>query len=187
VLQEGGGDTRIGVPFSATAGVEEVCGRYGAECVRTRADFRSLMELAGDDPSLAFAGDSEGGFIFPRFLPAFDAMLAAGKLLELLAITGRRLRDVRQGIPRYARATRQVHCPWEHKGTVMRRLHEESRELRTEHVDGLKVHLDGDWVLVLPDVSAPVIHVKAETGEPGDAEELADRYAALLSELQGGL
>lgn len=187
VLNEGHSDMRIAVPFGATSGVEVICARYGAECVRTKADARSLMEWAGDDPALAFAGDSEGGFIFPRFLPAFDAMLAVGKLLELLAVTGRPLSSVRQGLPRYYRASRQVQCPWEHKGAVMRRLHEESQGLRTEHVDGLKVHLDGDWVLVLPDVSAPVFHVKAETYEPGAAAVLADQYATMIAELQDGL
>jgi mannose-1-phosphate guanylyltransferase/phosphomannomutase len=187
VLNEGQSDTRIAVPFDATAGVEVICARYGAECTRTKADARSLMERAGDDPTLAFAGDSEGGFIFPRFLPAFDAMLAAGKLLELLAVTGRRLSSVRQDLPRYYRASRQVQCPWEHKGAVMRRLHEESRGLRTEHIDGLKVHFDGDWVLVLPDVSAPLFHVKAETLEPETADVLAHRYAAMITGLQDGL
>jgi mannose-1-phosphate guanylyltransferase / phosphomannomutase len=187
VLQDGGPETRIAVPFSATMGVEEVCGRYGAHCVRTRADARSLMERAGDDPDLAFAGDSQGGFIFPHFLPAFDAMLSVGKLLELLAITGHRLSELRRTLPQYARMDLQVHCPWEHKGTIMRRLHEDSQGLRTEHLDGLKVVFDEGWALVLPDVSAPLFHVRAESTDPAAAETLVKRYAARIEDLEQDL
>jgi len=184
VLQDRGAGTKVAVPFSATSGSEEVCSRYGAECVRTRADARSLMEAAGDDPGLAFAGDSEGGFIFPHFLPAFDAMLAVGKLLELLASTRLKLSEVRRRLPQYTRVDQQVPCPWEHKGTVMRRLHEETQDLRTEHLDGLKIHTDGGWALVLPDVSAPLFHVRAESSDPEEAQALAAHYAARIEELQ---
>jgi mannose-1-phosphate guanylyltransferase/phosphomannomutase len=184
VLREHGPGAKIAAPLSATSGVEEVCTRFGARCVRTKADARSLMERAGDEPELTFAGDSQGGFIFPHFLSAFDAMLAVGKLLELLAKSGKQLREVRRELPQYARADVQVECPWEHKGTIMRRLHEESQALQIEHLDGLKIHFDGDWVLVLPDLSAPRFHVRAESTDPIAAEALAHRYAARIGELQ---
>ena len=187
VLQAAGTGARIAVPFNATSGVEEVCSRYGATAIRTKADSRSLMETAGGTPDLALAADSEGGFIFPRFLPAFDAMLAVGKLLELLAESGQRLGEVRARVPRYHRARSQVQCPWEHKGTVMRRLHEETTDFPVEHLDGLKIHLDGGWVLVLPDVSAPLFHVQAESADSETARKMVEQYAARIEELQEGL
>jgi len=187
VLQERGRDIRIAVPFTATSGVEEVCARYGASCVRTKADARSLMETAGSEAELAFAGDIEGGFIFPRFLPAFDAMLAVGKLLELLAGTGQKLSEVRARVPRYYRAAAAVPCPWEHKGTVMRRLHEQARGLQMEQLDGIKIFGDEGWVLVLPDVSAPLFHVRAESKDEQRAQGMAAEYAAKIEGLQEGL
>ncbi len=187
MLQKAGSGAKVAVPFSATSGVEEVCGRYGATAIRTKADSRSLMEAAGNMPDLIFAGDSEGGFIFPRFLPAFDAMLAAGKLLELLASSGERLSEVWARLPRYHRARRQVQCPWEHKGTVMRRLHEETTGRRVEHLDGIKIYLDGGWVLVLPDVSAPLFHVQAESADEETVETVVEQYVARIAELEEGL
>jgi len=187
VLEAGGTEGRIAVPFSASAGAEEVCARHGATCVRTKADARSLMERAGSDPDLMFAGDSDGGFIFPRFLPAFDAMLALGKLLELLATSEMKLSAVRSRLPQYHRAEAHVECPWEQKGMVMRRLHEDTQGMEVEHLDGIKIALDGEWVLVLPDVSAPLFHVRAESREAARAEALVEKYAARIRELQEGL
>ncbi len=187
VLRDAGDGARVAVPFNATSGVEEICGRYSATAIRTKADSRSLMETAGSTPDLVFAGNSEGGFIFPRFLPAFDAMLAVGKLLELLATSGQRLSEIRARMPTYYRARAQVQCPWEHKGAVMRRLHEESRALHVEHLDGIKIRLDGGWVLVLPDVSAPLFHIHSESGDGDTAQRMVNRYAARIDELQAGL
>ena len=187
VLQGTEPGARVAVPFSATSGVEEVCARYHAAAVRTRADPRSLMETASEDPELAFAGDTDGGFIFPHFLPAFDAMVALGKLLELLAVTGRGLGEVRAEVPSYHRAQLQVECPWEQKGMVMRRLHEETRGLPVEQLDGLKILGEKGWVLVLPDVSAPLFHVRAESRDGQAAAELAEQYARRIRELQGSL
>jgi mannose-1-phosphate guanylyltransferase/phosphomannomutase len=187
VLQGGGPGARVAVPFSATSGVEEICQRHGASAIRTKADSRSLMETAGSAPDLVFAGNSEGGYIFPRFLPAFDAMLAVGKLLELLARSGQRLSEVRARMPTYYRARAQAQCPWEHKGTVMRHLHEESSDLQVEHLDGIKIHSDGGWVLILPDVSAPVFHIHAESQDRQTARRVADEYAARIDELQAEL
>ena len=187
VLQSLGPGARIAVPFSATSGVEEVCQRYSASAVRTKADPASLMETASRDPDLAFAADTSGGIIFPRFLPAFDAMLALGKLLELLAAAGLQLSEVRARIPHYHRASQRVDCPWEQKGMVMRRLHEQTRDLPTDHLDGLKVHLSDGWVLVVPDVSAPLFHVRAESRDPDRAEALASEYARTIEGLQAQL
>ncbi len=187
VLQGADHGAQVAVPFSATSGIEEICRGHGASVIRTKADSRSLMETAGSTPGLVFAGNTEGGFIFPRFLPAFDAMLAVGKLLELLALSGQRLSQVRARMPRYYRARSQVQCPWEHKGTVMRRLHEESSALHVEHLDGIKIHLDGGWVLVLPDVSAPLFHIHSESGDSETARQAVDQYAARIDELQAEL
>ncbi len=187
VLQRGDSGARVAVPFSATSGVEEVCQRYHAQAIRTRADAGSLMEAAGTDPELTFAGDVDGGFIFPRFLPAFDAMLALGKLLELLAVTGQTLGEVCARVPRYYRAYLQVDCPWEQKGLVMRRLHEETRDLSVEQLDGLKIHVPAGWALVLPDVSGPVFHVRAESRDQATADALVHQYAQEIQRLQAEL
>ena len=45
---------------------------------------------AASEPGVGFAGEPDGGFILPGFLPAFDAAAAFVKLLELLRVTATR-------------------------------------------------------------------------------------------------
>ena len=58
-------------------------------------------------PASGFAASTDGGFILPGFLPAFDAAATLVKLLELLARTGMRLSSVVDGLPRTHSPTRR--------------------------------------------------------------------------------
>jgi mannose-1-phosphate guanylyltransferase/phosphomannomutase len=176
-------EATIVIPVNASQAVEEVCRKAGHNCLRAKANPRALME-ACREPGLVLAGDCQGGFIFPQFLPAFDATASLGKLLELLAVSALPLSQVRALLPPVHKAERSLPCPWERKGAVMRRLHEESRDQRLDQTDGLKIYLDGGWVLVVPDVSAPLLHLFAEAGSDEEAEQLVDRYSDRIWAIQ---
>ncbi len=95
---------------------------------------------AATEPGVGFAGNAEGGFILPGFLPAFDAAASFIKVLDLLAFHDQRLSEVVAGLPKPHMAHEVVVTPWEQKGTVMRTLVEQSKDREVELVDGVKVH-----------------------------------------------
>jgi mannose-1-phosphate guanylyltransferase/phosphomannomutase len=66
----------------------------------------------------------------------------------------------------------------------MRLLHERYKEQREAQIEGVKVHLGNDWVLVLPDPDQPLFRVYAESDSAIAAEELADKYAHIVESLQ---
>ncbi|MGH9284420.1 MAG: sugar phosphate nucleotidyltransferase, partial [Acidimicrobiales bacterium] len=110
---------RVALPVSVGRAVEEACRAWGAEVVWAKLSPAHLMELAsGGDVDVAAGGD--GGFIFPAFLPAFDATAAFVNLLGLLAGTGVRLSKVASQAPVVHVAHERVATPWERKGLVMR-------------------------------------------------------------------
>jgi mannose-1-phosphate guanylyltransferase/phosphomannomutase len=111
-------------------------------------------------------------------------MLAIAKLLELLATYETRLSEVVDDLPAYYMSTTQVTCPWEHKGKVMRILSEQYRERRAKPIDGIKIDLGSEWVLVLPDADNPLFHVVAESVSSEQAQALAEKYARVVTGLQ---
>ncbi|MGH2519107.1 MAG: nucleotidyl transferase, partial [Chloroflexota bacterium] len=132
---------------------------------------------------VGLAGDGDGGFIFPAFLPAFDAMMAIARLMELLAKQGDRLVDIVDSLPRYWVNAVDAPCSWELKGRVMRLLNEQYREDGDEQVDGIKVNRDDWWVLVLPDADRPVFHVLAEGRDQAHANQLTAEWGNVVREL----
>jgi mannose-1-phosphate guanylyltransferase/phosphomannomutase len=133
--------------------------------------------------NVVFAASQEGGFIFPDFLPAYDATATFVNLLALLAATGLRLSKVVSQAPKVHVAHETVNTPWEQKGMVMRSIMEAVKDEDVILVDGVKVMSDDGWTLVLPDPEEPTTHVWAEAGSAGEARELAHRYAHRIRNL----
>jgi mannose-1-phosphate guanylyltransferase/phosphomannomutase len=111
--------------------------------------------------------------------------MSLAKLLELLARTGRRLGEVVDGLPPTHVVRVDVPCPWEAKGTVMRRLVERLADEDIVTIDGVKQFRGRDWGLVVPHPLEPVVRVWAEAGEEDAARGLAAEYASLVEELRG--
>ncbi len=172
----------VAVPVNISQVVEELCRTHGATLLWTKLSTSHLMEVAST-PGVAFAGGGEGGFIFPAFLPAFDATAAFVNMLSLLAQTGLRLSKVVSRLPRTYVAKENVVTPWEQKGLVMRTLVENSKERDLVLVDGVKVLHDEGWALVLPDTEDPVTHIWAEGPSDGEARRLAQEYARRIRQM----
>jgi mannose-1-phosphate guanylyltransferase / phosphomannomutase len=175
----GGGTRRIAVPITASRIIDEVASRFGAEVIRTKTTSHSMMETALK-PDVLLVADESGGFIFPRFQPAFDAMYAAVKLIELMVVADERLGQVIRHIPPTYLAHEVVPCPWEAKGRIMRQLMEAARGADVQLVDGIKVFDGEDWVLAYPSQDQAAFHVHAEAGSRDKARELARGTAARI-------
>jgi len=161
-------NARICLSMTAPSRVEDLITKNGGSVIRSKSDVRSIMDTATAE-NVNFAGDQFGGFIYPKFHPGFDAMFTLGKLIAMLRKAGTSMSEVIAEVPRFFTAYEQVRCPWEVKGTVMRKLAEEfMKDEDTELIDGIKIHRDGAWVLVLPDSFEQVFHVYAEA--PSDEE-----------------
>ncbi len=88
----------LAVPVTASRAIEEMAQKYQVKVKRSRIDNRSLIEEAAGE-TVAFVASRRGGYIFPEFQPAFDAMLSITKILELMALTGSKLGSISSEIP----------------------------------------------------------------------------------------
>jgi mannose-1-phosphate guanylyltransferase/phosphomannomutase len=61
---------------------------------------------------------------------------------------------------------------------------EETNGSQTELIDGIQVHRDGNWTLVLPDASEPLFRVIAEANSVDEACELVHRYVLRIAALK---
>ncbi|BDI32927.1 nucleotidyltransferase [Capsulimonas corticalis] len=176
---------QVAVPVTAPSSIETVMAQYGGGVIRTQTDVRSLMATAAEGKEgIALAGDTEGGFIFPEFHPAFDGLFSFAKLLEMLAVQNTTLSEVRSLLPKYYMASEIVNCPWEIKGRIMRVLMEDTHDAQTELIDGIKIYRDGGWTLVLPDASEPYFRIYAEAETQDKANEMVHRYVLRISALK---
>ena len=94
----------------ASQQVERFAKTSGLEVVRTPASLAELT-LAASDDGVVFAGAVGGGYVFPEFLPAYDAVAALCKLLELLTPLDQPLSHLVADLPASTVVHRQLPCP----------------------------------------------------------------------------
>ena len=120
---------------------------------------------------------------------AFQGSLAELHLpdiIQLISVSGKsgvfNLVDgaLRGQIPAVSHRSAVEFCPWEVKGRVMRTMMERHMKDRVDLTDGVKVFVDGGWVLVVPDADRPEYHIIASTLDPVQSDRLVTEYSQLV-------
>jgi mannose-1-phosphate guanylyltransferase / phosphomannomutase len=182
LLGSNGRRGKLAFPVTVTSAVDKMVEGSELEIVRTPTSLAELTQVAAED-GVVFAGALGGGYVFPEFLPAYDAVASLCKLLELLAPVRTTLSELVGELPISTLVHRQLPCPWALKGVVMRVLSERLRDRRLDLTDGIKVFEDRGWAQVLPDPDEPVVHIYAEGESEEDSQALEAELHALVEEI----
>jgi mannose-1-phosphate guanylyltransferase/phosphomannomutase len=162
-LVEGGGGT---AEMSRTG-----LGNVAIKAARAGADLASL---------------ADGRYVFPAFLPAPDCFMTLAKALE--AFRDEPLSQTRGKFGEHFGdvARERLECPWSAKGRVMRGLAEKfGGDPDAILTEGVKLNVEGGWVLMLPDPDNPVFYVYAEPerGDGARPKEIMGEYVELVRSL----
>ena len=172
---------KIAVPVSSSSNIEKIAAKFGGNVIRTKASPRGIMETALNK-DIDLACDGMGGFIFPEFNRFFDSMVASAKLIEMLAKMKKNISSLCFEIPPSNVVFTQVPCPFELKGTIMRKLVENNNENEMELIDGVRIKRDGEWVLLLPDPDRSYFLIYAEADSKNRSHELLAEYKKRVTE-----
>ncbi len=172
-------------PASASIAFGIIAERSGGRFMPAKMTPGAVLRSAQHKETV-LASDGFGGYAWPPFQVAFDATYTVVRTLELLAATGVSLHQVTQDLPAVGYRHETLFCPWEAKGRVMRAVMERHLRDRVDLTDGVKIFVDGGWVLVVPDADHPQYHVIASCQEQSQADSLAQEYLAFVRETLGG-
>lgn len=177
------GQGRIALPLTVSRLAESMVDGTGCEILRTKVTQAALTEAAAL-PDVIFAGAIGGDYIFPGFLPAHDALMSMGKVLELLAVSEKPLSELVAQIPDTTLIRETKTCPWSLKGVAMREISESiGDDEDVSRLDGIKVFHEKGWAQVLPSPDEPLFEIYAEGDTKEDSQALLERYSAMLDEI----
>jgi mannose-1-phosphate guanylyltransferase/phosphomannomutase len=185
LLRSSGRSGRLAFPVTVTSQVDRLVEGTELEIVRTRASLPELTKAAVED-GVIFAGAVGGGYVFPDFMPGYDAVASLAKLLELLATVQRPISELVAELPSPTLVHHQLPCPWALKGLIMRVLNERMAGREVDLTDGIKVFSERGWAQVLPDPDEPLVHLYAEGETIEDSEELAGELREVIEAIQQG-
>lgn len=160
---------------NTSVAIEEVVTRAGGRTIRTGLG-RFTEEMF--EHGACFAGEP-GKLVFLEFGSWADGILAAAKLVELVADAGKPISEIfGERIPDYPMFHRDLECLDERKLEFMRRMKQYLLDRITEikevlEVDGLRIHRkNGSWVLARVSGTEPKARVMAEGRSADELEEL---------------
>jgi mannose-1-phosphate guanylyltransferase / phosphomannomutase len=175
-------DARVALPVAVGRAAEEICREANVPVIFTKLSSAHLMEVASQG-NVTFAASQSGGFLWPDFLPAYDAAATLVELVAMLSETDRSLSKLVHSLPSVNIVHEAVVTPSEQKGMVMRVLVEQLDGRDLVLVDGVKIVEDDGWALIVPDPEEPVTHVWAEGAGEAQARARAQQYAVRLRQL----
>lgn len=178
------GKGTIAVPVHVSSVIEEIAAKYDGITIKRTANNPRQIMAAAKEKDVIFVGDCYGGFIFPEFQPAFDAMYAIGKILEMMAKEKIHLNRLSREIPAFEVLHKKVPCSWDKKGQTMRNALEEAKGKKCELIDGVKIFFKKGWVLLLPDPDEPFFHIWSESEDERTAKDLLKEYADKVKKWQ---
>jgi phosphomannomutase/phosphoglucomutase len=154
--------------------VEDAVKMAGGSILFTRVGSpiiaRAMMEKGG-----VFGGEENGGLIFAEFQYCRDGAMAVAKMLEIVATNGK-LSKLNDQIPSYCQYKTKTSCPDAKKERVLARLASDAKGQKVDTTDGVKIYVEGGWVLVRPSGTEQIFRVFSESTTPERAKELAERY-----------
>jgi phosphomannomutase/phosphoglucomutase len=176
------------VPINSSGLIEQVCRDAGARLEYCEVGQPPTLE-AIKRLGAAFSYEESGKYYFPRRFLWSDGLYSAGRLLEIMATTGRSLAELAAEFPRYHQVKKNVAVDEDRKDQALARATQRLQKSLTEGrardvtVDGFKrVYEDHSWLLFRKSGTEPLIRVYSDAPTKERAEELAAKGEALLGE-----
>jgi len=156
--------------------LDETVEKAGGKIIRTPVgDIQVAIKV--EESKGVMGGEACGVFIFPEVHLAPEPFLAACKILELMARSGKSFGELIAQIPQYPLLKSKLKCPNDKKQSVMDSLvstlpgkMENTVEILT--VDGLGISMKQGWVLVRPSGTEPVIRITCESPDEDIAKQI---------------
>lgn len=160
--------------------------RLGGQGIMWKAGH-SLIKAKIRETGAILGGELSGHVFFAdRFFGYDDAIYATCRLVEILAKSGRSLRELLADLPRPASTPEiRVDCPDERKFAVIARL---AARLKSRYpvvdIDGVRVLFPDGWALARASNTQPALVLRFEAASPGRVQELQDLMMTELAEVQ---
>ncbi|MEM9373877.1 MAG: hypothetical protein AAGA55_09560, partial [Planctomycetota bacterium] len=175
------------VNLSTSRMIDDVAAHYGAEVERTAVGEANVVErmkaLTAAGRDVVMGGEGNGGVIWPRVVHVRDSLVGMALVLEMLAMVGRPLGEIVDGMPSYAIVKQKLDLTPENASIPGRLVevlpaHFPGRAIDVQ--DGVRIDWPDRWVHVRASNTEPILRLIAEG--PTEADCLA-----VLQEVRGAL
>lgn len=168
------------VPVTASKLMENIAKMCSVNFIRTKTSHKNIIDVYFENEHQISRRE-----IVESYLLSLDSVAILSLTLELMASSNIPLSKIVGQFPLYYQKKKDIICPWNKKGKIMRNLIEDNPSKSIELIEGVKLNYGDAWALVLPDSDEPLCRLYTEAVNFNEAErislELAKRIEDLVS------
>ncbi len=166
--------------LSTSRMMDDVAREAGVTLHRTPVGERNVVDAIVAQGCL-IGGEGNGGVIDPRIAPVRNSLVGAALILEMMAVRGRRLSELKAELPVYSMVKDKVPLGTVPPGEVLQAAQREFVGARVDQRDGLYLAWDDGWLHVRASNTEPILRVIAEATTEQAAKARVARIKALAS------
>lgn len=178
--------------IATTHMLDKVAEQFGEKCYEVPVGFKYISAKMQETGAI-IGGESSGGLTVHGHINGKDGIYAAALLIEMMAVTGKKLSQIMEDIHRECgeihMEERDYKFTQERKEAMYQILMEEKRippmEEEIDHIsylDGSKVYFkNGGWVIARFSGTEPLLRIFCEMPDPKAAKKICEIYEEFLS------
>jgi phosphomannomutase len=163
VLSKAKKGSKVVTNLSTSRMIDDIAAKYGAKVLRSKVGEINVVEELRRSKAV-FAGEGNGGVIFPPIVRSRDSLAGIALILLLMAQKKRKISDILNEIPKYDMVKTKFDCSSRSEAEdMLNKTREKFKKEKMDFSDGVKVLYTDSWVHVRASNTEPVIRIIAES------------------------
>lgn len=184
ILQHQKGNTVSNL--SSTQALQEVTAKHNATYTASAVGEVNVVTTMKETNAI-IGGEGNGGIIYPELHYGRDAMVGLALFLSYMAESNLSVSHIRAQYPNYTIIKDKIQLTPEINITeLLDKLQEKYQQYPQNTVDGLKIHLNENWVHLRRSNTEPIIRIYTESQSITTAETLANKIKMDMSSIIKG-
>lgn len=177
IMEKTPGDIVINLSTSKTN--EEIAKLYGSKTFRTKVGEANVVEGILKYQAI-MGGEGGGGVIYPTINPCRDSLTGIALILELLALTKKKVSGLVDTLPRFEMMKDKFSFSGDLQAVYIKIKQTFPNAVLNEE-DGLRLDFaDGSWISIRPSNTEPIVRVIGEAKTKEQIESLVTQIKSCL-------
>ena len=173
---------KIVTPVSSSTLIKDTVKKYKGELIWTKVGSVTVSQTMKREKA-NLGGEENGGVFYGPHQAVRDGAMTTALILEIMAITNKKLSSLIEEQPQYFIEKGKVICEENEKEKIMRIFIKEVKTENITTIDGVKIWFeDKSAILVRPSGTEPKIRLYAEAKNKEKARHLIQKYSFKLKD-----
>lgn len=171
--------------LSSSRALRDITEKHGGKHAASAVGEVNVVDLMKSTDAV-IGGEGNGGVIYPELHYGRDALVGIALFLSLLAHSGKKVSELKNGYPQYAMSKNKIEiAAGMDVDDILKRVKAHYSALNPSTVDGVKVDFEEGWVHLRKSNTEPIIRIYSEGRTKELALQLAEEIIGQIKQIIG--